>query len=228
MVNIHLHSLSFTVLELVIVFVFTKDYRYIHFFAKKKVIDNNFHSKFTVSSERLLSFFKAINGDIMTPTQSEILALLSENGLSTLSELSEITGKTKPNLSNILSRLIKKELVEKSIAGSFRVVNGIYSDSEQLHGAVNGSEGGESETANTVNDSESGEAQDANTVNNSDDEMISQLRSEIDFLQGRVLFLEKIVDQEQQLHALADKKVAELENRYAKSGFWGWLTSFFN
>lgn len=192
------------------------------------MFDNNFHSKFTVSSERLLSFFKAINGDIMTPTQSEILALLSENGLSTLSELSEITGKTKPNLSNILSRLIKKELVEKSIAGSFRVVNGIYSDSEQLHGAVNGSEGGESETANTVNESESGEAQDANTVNNSDDEMISQLRSEIDFLQGRVLFLEKIVDQEQQLHALADKKVAELENRYAKSGFWGWLTSFFN
>ena len=206
------------------------------------MFDNNFHSKFTVSSERLLSFFKAINGDIMTPTQSEILALLSENGLSTLSELSEITGKTKPNLSNILSRLIKKELVEKSIAGSFRVVNGIYSDSEQLHGTVNGSEGGESktadtvngseggesETANTVNDSESGEAQDANTVNNSDDEMISQLRSEIDFLQGRVLFLEKIVDQEQQLHALADKKVAELENRYAKSGFWGWLTSFFN
>ena len=206
------------------------------------MFDNNFHSKFTVSSERLLSFFKAINGDIMTPTQSEILALLSENGLSTLSELSEITGKTKPNLSNILSRLIKKELVEKSIAGSFRVVNGIYSDSEQLHGAVNGSEGGESktantvngseggesETANTVNESESGEAQDANTVNNSNDEMISQLRSEIDFLQGRVLFLEKIVDQEQQLHALADKKVAELENRYAKSGFWGWLTSFLN
>ena len=192
------------------------------------MFDNNFHSKFTVSSERLLSFFKAINGDIMTPTQSEILALLSENGLSTLSELSEITGKTKPNLSNILSRLIKKELVEKSIAGSFRVVNGIYSDSEQLHGAVNGSEGGESKTANTVNESESGEAKDANTVNNSDDEMISQLRSEIDFLQGRVLFLEKIVDQEQQLHALADKKVAELENRYAKSGFWGWLTSFFN
>ena len=206
------------------------------------MFDNNFHSKFTVSSERLLSFFKAINGDIMTPTQSEILALLSENGLSTLSELSEITGKTKPNLSNILSRLIKKELVEKSIAGSFRVVNGIYSDSEQLHGAVNGSEGGESKTAdtvngseggesktaNTVNESESGEAQDANTVNNSDDEMISQLRSEIDFLQGRVLFLEKIVDQEQQLHALADKKVAELENRYAQSGFWGWLTSFFN
>ena len=192
------------------------------------MFDNNFHSKFTVSSERLLSFFKAINGDIMTPTQSEILALLSENGLSTLSELSEITGKTKPNLSNILSRLIKKELVEKSIAGSFRVVNGIYSDSEQLRSTVNGSEGGESKTANTVNDSENGEAQDANTVNNSDDEMISQLRSEIDFLQGRVLFLEKIVDQEQQLHALADKKVAELENRYAQSGFWGWLTSFFN
>ena len=206
------------------------------------MFDNNFHSKFTVSSERLLSFFKVINGDIMTPTQSEILALLSENGLSTLSELSEITGKTKPNLSNILSRLIKKELVEKSIAGSFRVVNGIYSDSEQLRSTVNGSEGGESktantvngseggesETANTVNDSENGEAQDANTVNNSDDEMISQLRSEIDFLQGRVLFLEKIVDQEQQLHALADKKVAELENRYAQSGFWGWLTSFFN
>ena len=206
------------------------------------MFDNNFHSKFTVSSERLLSFFKAINGDIMTPTQSEILALLSENGLSTLSELSEITGKTKPNLSNILSRLIKKELVEKSIAGSFRVVNGIYSDSEQLRSTVNGSEGGESktantvngseggesETANTVNESESGEAQDANTVNNSNDEMISQLRSEIDFLQGRVLFLEKIVDQEQQLHALADKKVAELENRYAKSGFWGWLTSFLN
>ena len=206
----------------------------------------------------------------MTPTQSEILALLSENGLSTLSELSEITGKTKPNLSNILSRLIKKELVEKSIAGSFRVVNGIYSDSEQLRSGVNGSEGSESkaastvngsegseskaastvngseggeskaantvngsegsesETANTVNDSENGEAQDANTVNNNDDEMISQLRSEIDFLQGRVLFLEKIVDQEQQLHALADKKVAELENRYAQSGFWGWLTSFFN
>ena len=192
------------------------------------MFDNNFHSKFTVSSERLLSFFKVINGDIMTPTQSEILALLSENGLSTLSELSEITGKTKPNLSNILSRLIKKELVEKSIAGSFRVVNGIYSDSEQLRSTVNGSEGGESKTANTVNDSENGEAQDANTVNNSDDEMISQLRSEIDFLQGRVLFLEKIVDQEQQLHALADKKVAELENRYAQSGFWGWLTSFFN
>ena len=220
------------------------------------MFDNHFHSKFTVSSERLLSFFKAINGDIMTPTQSEILALLSENGLSTLSELSEITGKTKPNLSNILSRLIKKELVEKSIAGSFRVVNGIYSDSEQLRSGVNGSEGSESkaastvngseggeskaantvngsegsesETANTVNDSENGEAQDANTVNNNDDEMISQLRSEIDFLQGRVLFLEKIVDQEQQLHALADKKVAELENRYAQSGFWGWLTSFFN
>ena len=197
----------------------------------EKKSNNDFHSKFTVLSERLLSFFKAINGDIMTPTQSEILALLSENGLSTLSELSEITGKTKPNLSNILSRLIKKELVEKSIAGSFRVVNGIYSDSEQLHDAVNGSEGSEgseSETASTVNDSENGEAKNANTEYNNDDEMISQLRSEIDFLQGRVLFLEKIVDQEQQLHALADKKVAELENRYAKSGFWGWLTSFFN
>jgi hypothetical protein len=178
----------------------------------------------------------------MTPTQSEILALLSDNGLSTLSELSEITGKTKPNLSNILSRLIKKELVEKTIAGSFRVVNGIYSDSEQLHNTVNGSEDGEFETSNTVNSSESGEfetastvngsengeAQNANAVNNNDGELISQLRSEIDFLQGRVLFLEKIVDQEQQLHALADKKVAELENRYAQSGFWGWLTSFFN
>jgi hypothetical protein len=101
----------------------------------------------------------------MTPTQSEILALLSDNGLSTLSELSEITGKTKPNLSNILSRLIKKELVEKTIAGSFRVVNGIYSDSEQLHNTVNGSEDGEFETSNTVNSSESGEFETASTVN---------------------------------------------------------------
>ena len=57
---------------------------------------------------------------------------------------------------------------------------------------------------------------------------LSFLKEQIKEKDDQIRDLRKLLDQEQQLHALADKKVAELENRYAQSGFWGWLTSFFN
>ena len=125
----------------------------------------------------------------MTPTQTEILSLISSNSL-TLSQLIEKTGKTKQNLANILRRLCS-------------------------HGKVSKSDDGHYSTVTQITDSDPHPVTDSNpskrvTVTRSD--LTSQLESEIEFLRNRVLFLEqqlvvvnKTLDQEQQLHAVIQK-----------------------
>ena len=137
----------------------------------------------------------------MTPTQVDVLNLLSENGPVTLTSLAELTGKSKPNLSAILSRLKRRGLVKKCLNGSFTTVNWINSPSEEIN-AVNSSE---TEATPTIND-----------VNNS--ELTIHLKSENKYLRERVATLEKslvdeirglrkVLDQEQQLHAISQKTI---------------------
>ena len=137
----------------------------------------------------------------MTPTQVDVLNLLSENEPVTLTGLAELTGKSKPNLSAILSRLKRRGLVKKCLNGSFTTVNWINSPSEEIN-AVNSSE---TEATPTIND-----------VNNS--ELTIHLKSENKYLRERVATLEKslvdeirgsrkVLDQEQQLHAISQKTI---------------------
>ena len=137
----------------------------------------------------------------MTPTQVDVLNLLSENGPVTLTSLAELTGKSKPNLSAILSRLKRRGLVKKCLNGSFTTVNWINSPSEEV---------------NTVNSSETEATPTINDVNNS--ELSIHLKSENKYLRERVATLEKslvdeirglrkVLDQEQQLHAISQKTI---------------------
>jgi DNA-binding transcriptional regulator GbsR (MarR family) len=127
--------------------------------------------------------------------------LLSENGPVTLTSLAELTGKSKPNLSAILSRLKRRGLVKKCLNGSFTTVNWINSPSEEV---------------NTVNSSETEATPTINDVNNS--ELSIHLKSENKYLRERVATLEKslvdeirglrkVLDQEQQLHAISQKTI---------------------
>ena len=137
----------------------------------------------------------------MTPTQVDVLNLLSENEPVTLTGLAELTGKSKPNLSAILSRLKRRGLVKKCLNGSFTTVNWINSPSEEV---------------NTVNSSETEATPTINDVNNS--ELSIHLKSENKYLRERVATLEKslvdeirglrkVLDQEQQLHAISQKTI---------------------
>ena len=151
----------------------------------------------------------------MTPTQVDVLNLLSENGPVTLTSLAELTGKSKPNLSAILSRLKRRGLVKKCLNGSFTTVNWINSPSEEIN-AVNSSETEATPTINDVNNSETEATPAINDVNNS--ELTIHLKSENKYLRERVATLEKslvdeirglrkVLDQEQQLHAISQKTI---------------------
>lgn len=137
----------------------------------------------------------------MTPTQVDVLNLLSENGPVTLTSLTELTGKSKPNLSAILSRLKRRGFVKKCLNGSFTTVNWTNSPSEET---------------NTVNNSETEATPTINDVNNR--ELTIHLKSENKYLRERVATLEKslvdeirglrkVLDQEQQLHAISQKTI---------------------
>jgi len=135
--------------------------------------------------------FKVKDSAKMTPTQTEILSLISGNSL-TLSQLIEKTGKTKQNLANILRRLCS-------------------------HGKVSKSDDGHYSTVPPMTDSDPHLVTDSNPskrVTVTDSDLTSQLESEIEFLRDRVLFLEqqlvvvnKTLDQEQQLHAVSQKSI---------------------
>ena len=125
----------------------------------------------------------------MTPTQTEILSLISSTPL-TLSQLMGKTGKTKQNLANILRRLCSHGKVSKSDDGHYSKVTQM-TDSDP----------------NTVTNSAP-----SKRVTVTDSDLTNQLESEIEFLRDRVLFLEqqlavvnKTLDQEQRLHAVSQK-----------------------
>jgi len=137
----------------------------------------------------------------MTPTQVDVLNLLSENEPVTLTGLAELTGKSKPNLSAILSRLKRRGLVKKCLNGSFTTVNWTNSPSGEV---------------NTVNNNETEAIPTINDVNNN--ELTIHLKSENKYLRERMATLEKslideirglrkVLDQEQQLHAISQKTI---------------------
>ena len=134
----------------------------------------------------------------MTPTQVDVLNLLSENGPVTLTSLAELTGKSKPNLSAILSRLKRRGLVKKCLNGSFTTVNWINPPSEEV---------------NTVNSSETEVTPTINDVNNS--ELTIHLKSENKYLRERVATLEKsLVDEIRGFRKVLDQEQQALTEQY--------------
>ena len=151
----------------------------------------------------------------MTPTQVDVLNLLSENEPVTLTGLAELTGKSKPNLSAILSRLKRRGLVKKCLNGSFTTVNWTNSPSGEVN-TVNNNETEAIPTINDVNNSETEATPTINDVNNN--ELTIHLKSENKYLRDRMATLEKslideirglrkVLDQEQQLHAISQKTI---------------------
>ena len=59
----------------------------------------------------------------MTKTQADIHFIICQHDEITLSELAELTGKSKTNLSNILARLKEQEKIIRSDTATYKVVN---------------------------------------------------------------------------------------------------------
>ena len=117
----------------------------------------------------------------MTPTQNEILSLISSTPL-TLSQLIGKTGKTKQNLANILRRLCSHGKVSKSDDGHYSKVTQMTNSDPSKRV--------------TVTDSD---------LTNQLESEIEFLRDRVLFLEQQLAVVNKTLDQEQRLHAVSQK-----------------------
>ena len=132
----------------------------------------------------------------MTKTQADIHFIICQHDEITLSELAELTGKSKTNLSNVLARLKEQGKVIRSDTATYKVVN---EESEK------------NEKNNESN--ESFTKKDEEFIKPSDTRLLEKVESENQFLRERVEFLEQALDQEQQLNAISQKNVENLSKQ---------------
>ena len=117
----------------------------------------------------------------MTPTQNEILSLISSTPL-TLSQLIGKTGKTKQNLANILRRLCSHGKVSKSDDGHYSKVTQMTNSDPSKRVIVTDSD-----------------------LTNQLESEIEFLRDRVLFLEQQLAVVNKTLDQEQRLHAVSQK-----------------------
>ena len=132
----------------------------------------------------------------MTKTQADIHFIICQHDEITLSELAELTGKSKTNLSNVLARLKEQGKIIRSDTATYKVVN---EESEK------------NEKNNESN--ESFTKKDEEFIKPSDTRLLEKVESENQFLRERVEFLEQALDQEQQLNAISQKNVENLSKQ---------------
>ena len=136
----------------------------------------------------------------MTKTQADIHFIICQHDEITLSELAELTGKSKTNLSNILARLKEQEKIIRSDTATYKVVN------EE-------SEKNEKNNESFTNKSEEFTKKNEEFIKPSDTRLLEKVESENQFLRERVEFLEQALDQEQQLNAISQKNVENLSKQ---------------
>ena len=139
----------------------------------------------------------------MTKTQADIHFIICQHDEITLSELAELTGKSKTNLSNILARLKEQGKIIRSDTATYKVVN------EESEKNEKNNESNESFT----NKSEEFTKKDEEFIKPSDTRLLEKVESENQFLRERVEFLEQALDQEQQLNAISQKNVENLSKQ---------------
>ena len=129
----------------------------------------------------------------MTKTQADIHFIICQHDEITLSELAELTGKSKTNLSNVLARLKEQGKVIRSDTATYKVVN------EESEKNEKNNESNESFTKK----SEEFTKKDEEFIKPSDTRLLEKVESENQFLRERVEFLEQALNQEQQLNAIS-------------------------
>ncbi len=139
----------------------------------------------------------------MTKTQADIHFIICQHDEITLSELAELTGKSKTNLSNVLARLKEQGKIVRSDTATYKVVN------EESEKNEKNNEPNESFT----NKSEEFTKKDEEFIKPSDTRLLEKVESENQFLRERVEFLEQALDQEQQLNAISQKNVENLSKQ---------------
>ena len=139
----------------------------------------------------------------MTKTQADIHFIICQHDEITLSELAELTGKSKTNLSNVLARLKEQGKIIRSDTATYKVVN------EESEKNEKNNESNESFT----NKSEEFTKKDEEFIKPSDTRLLEKVESENQFLRERVEFLEQALDQEQQLNAISQKNVENLSKQ---------------
>ena len=142
----------------------------------------------------------------MTKTQADIHFIICQHDEITLSELAELTGKSKTNLSNVLARLKEQGKIIRSDTATYKVVN---EESEKNEKNNESNESNESFT----NKSEEFTKKDEEFIKPSDTRLLEKVESENQFLRERVEFLEQALDQEQQLNAISQKNVENLSKQ---------------
>ena len=136
----------------------------------------------------------------MTKTQADIHFIICQHDEITLSELAELTGKSKTNLSNVLARLKEQGKIIRSDTATYKVVN------EE-------SEKNEKNNESFTNKNEEFTKKDEEFIKPSDTRLLEKVESENQFLRERVEFLEQALDQEQQLNAISQKNVENLSKQ---------------
>ena len=136
----------------------------------------------------------------MTKTQADIHFIICQHDEITLSELAELTGKSKTNLSNVLARLKEQGKVIRSDTATYKVVN------EE-------SEKNEKNNESFTNKNEEFTKKDEEFIKPSDTRLLEKVESENQFLRERVEFLEQALDQEQQLNAISQKNIENLSKQ---------------
>ena len=139
----------------------------------------------------------------MTKTQADIHFIICQHDEITLSELAELTGKSKTNLSNVLARLKEQGKIIRSDTATYKVVN------EESEKNEKNNESNESFTKK----SEEFTKKDEEFIKPSDTRLLEKVESENQFLRERVEFLEQALDQEQQLNAISQKNVENLSKQ---------------
>jgi len=139
----------------------------------------------------------------VTKTQADIHFIICQHDEITLSELAELTGKSKTNLSNVLARLKEQGKIIRSDTATYKVVN------EESEKNEKNNESNESFT----NKSEEFTKKDEEFIKPSDTRLLEKVESENQFLRERVEFLEQALDQEQQLNAISQKNVENLSKQ---------------
>mgnify|MGYP001403438248 FL=1 len=139
----------------------------------------------------------------MTKTQADIHFIICQHDEITLSELAELTGKSKTNLSNVLARLKEQGKIIRSDTATYKVVN------EESEKNEKNNKSNESFTKK----SEKFTKKDEEFIKPSDTRLLEKVESENQFLRERVEFLEQALDQEQQLNAISQKNVENLSKQ---------------
>ena len=117
----------------------------------------------------------------MTDAQKSVLEALKSRDTTTLAELVEITGKSKSNVSNLLNKLIQMNLATKEAYGIYKIKD--YNPQGSLH------------------------MDPPREPDNEPRELIEHLQQEMEYMKSRVEFLEKALDQSQQLQAFSQKTI---------------------